>query len=51
MNFKSGSVRAASLMGRLAGLALTGPVARFAVRVATAAANVAVTVARPFVRR
>ena len=47
MNFKSGSVRAASLFGRLAGRAICSPAARFAVRTVT----VAVTLARRFVRQ
>lgn len=51
MNFKSGSVRAASLFGRLAVLALTSPAVRFGIRAVTTAANVAVTVARRFVHR
>ncbi len=51
MNLKSGSVRAASLFGRLAVLALTSPVARFGIRAVTTAANVMVTVARRFVHR
>ena len=51
MNFKSGSVRAASLFGRLAVLALTSPAARLAVRAVSTVFNVAVTVARRFVHR
>lgn len=47
MNFKSGSVRVASIFGRLAVLALGSPAARFAVRTVT----VAVTLARRFVHR
>lgn len=46
MKFKSGSVRAASLFGRLAMLALTSPAARLSITIASTAARLAVTVAR-----
>ncbi len=51
MNFKSGSVRVASLFGRLAGRAICSPAVGIAIRAAASAANVMVTVARRFVRR
>ena len=51
MNFKSGSVRAASLFGRLAGRAICSPAVGIAIRAAASAVSVVGTVARRFVRR
>ena len=51
MNLKTSSVRVASLFGRFTVLAVSSPMARLAIRAATTAASVAVTVARRFVRR
>ncbi len=51
MNLKSGSVRVASLFGRIAVVALTSPAARFGIRAAAYAVNVVGTLARQFVRR
>jgi len=51
MKLKAGSVRVASMFGRIAIVALTSPAARFAVRAATSGFNVVATVARRFVRR
>ena len=51
MKLESGSVRVASLFGRLAVFVLASPAVGIAIRAAASAANVMVTVARRFVRR
>ena len=51
MAFKAGSIRVATVVGRLATWAFTSPVARYAIRVAMSAIKLTVTVARRFTRR
>lgn len=51
MAFKTDSIRAATVVGRLATWAFTSPVARYAIRAAKSATNLTVTVVRRFTRR
>ena len=51
MAFKAGSIRVATVVGRLATWAFISPAVRYAIRAAMSATNLTVTVVRRFIRR